>query len=304
MKSTVIVTSIEDIASQNIKSRLLEEFKCKCLDHVDNVLEVLHDKEKNVYIVTIKEPLVESEDLDKYCSENGIEPSCYLFASRHRSETAKPSLLAHVTGNWNSSADLGGSPRDVCVSSGRLLRAAFLSLIKQKDKMESDLDKFSINLEVTHHGPTNLHYPLVFIELGSDEENWRDENGGLAICRVIVDLVDQIGMAGHSLDGLCPDCGGVAIGFGGPHYAATFDRVIRKTGYAFSHLVPKHAILDLRPETVQLAIDRTVEPISCFILDWKGLNREQKEILLPMLEKFDIPVKRAKNVIKSFLSGE
>ena len=173
----VVVSSVEDIASTSIKEKLLGLATWSPHEPCNGPLEISFSEEHQAYLVTLQEGLVHSDRLDEYCAGSGIEPLCYIYASRHRSATGQPALLCHVTGNWGSEAELGGSPGDVCHSSGALLRLAYLLLLEQKQQDQAGLEKFTINVEVTHHGPTNLQFPLVFVELGSSEDNWRDEAG-------------------------------------------------------------------------------------------------------------------------------
>ncbi len=298
MKSPVVVSSLEDIAGQNIKSRLVQMEPWIFKKHESGAKEVLYNERFKTYLVTIEEGLVHSDRLDEYCAQSGIDPLAYIYASRHRSETARPALLAHVTGNWGDEADLGGEPRHVCKVSGALLRLAYRALLGQKERHAAELEKFAVNLEVTHHGPTNLQAPLVFVELGSDEANWRDVAGAEAVARVIVELLGAIRAAGFDLGKLAVDLKGVGMGFGGLHYAQSFERVMAgETRAAVAHVVPKHAIASLNRDTIELAMENTIEGVSWFVLDWKGLNAEQKEVLMPLLAAFPgIPVKRTRDL--------
>lgn len=300
MKTPVIVSSTEDIAGTNLKERLVSEWSWQEIENTTKALEVLHSEKHGCFLITLEEPLVESEKLDNYCDALGIDVLCYIYASRHKSESGKPALLTHVTGNWGPRADLGGEPYHVARSSAILLKKAFTTILNEKEKMEEKLPEFSVNYEVTHHGPTNLQAPLIFAELGSDEKNWNHPDGIILVSNVIMMLVEDIKKAGFDLEKLIPDINGIGIGFGGPHYAATFDRVMQKCNVAFSHIAPKYAIADINEEMVEMALERTIEKVDWFVLDWKGLNRAQKDVLIPILEKFDIPIKRAKHLVREF----
>lgn len=301
MKFPVVVSSIEDIAGTNIKAKLFEQGDWTPVDQESGAKEILYCEKYQAYLVTIEEPLVQGDKLDDYCARAGIEPLAYIFASRHRSETAKPALLAHVTGNWGDQADLGGEPRHVCHASGALLRLAYRALLRQKDLHPAELAKFVVDLEVTHHGPTNLIAPLVFVELGSDEANWNDDAGAAAVAAVIEDLLIAIAENGFDLHELGKDLAGVGIGFGGLHYAQSFERVMADSTAALTHIVPKHAIVTLTRDVIEQAVNNTFEPISWFVLDWKGLNTEQKDVLFPLLASFSsIPIKRTKELERDF----
>ncbi|MFX0100236.1 MAG: D-aminoacyl-tRNA deacylase [Candidatus Hodarchaeota archaeon] len=296
MKAPVIVTSTEDIAGTNLKIRLVSEWKWEKVANTTKALEILHSNEFDCYLITLEEPLVESKNLDSYCDALNIDVLCYIYASRHKSESGDPALLTHVTGNWGTRADLGGEPREIAFSSAFLLKKAFSTLLEEKEKIGDKLSEFVVNLEVTHHGPTNLKAPLIFVELGSDERNWNHPDGIVMVSNVIMKLVKDLKDVNFNFEKLIPDLNGIGIGFGGPHYAATFDRVMQKCNVSFSHIVPKYALKDITREMVEMALERTIEKVDWFVLDWKGLNREQKDVLIPILETFDVPVKRAKHL--------
>jgi hypothetical protein len=38
-----------------------------------------------------------------------------------------------------------------------------------------------------------------------------------------------------------------------------------------------------------------LEKVDYFIIDWKGTNSEDKKHLVPLLEKFDIPIRKTKS---------
>ncbi|HME51846.1 MAG TPA: D-aminoacyl-tRNA deacylase [Candidatus Lokiarchaeia archaeon] len=304
MKYPVVVSSIEDIAGTNIKAKLIEQGDWAPVEQDSGAKEILFHEKYQAYLVIIEEPLVQSDNLDEYCARAGINPLAYIFASRHRSETAKPALLAHVTGNWGGQADLGGEPYHVCHASGALLRLAYRELLRQKDIHPDELAKFVVDLEVTHHGPTNLQAPLVFVELGSDETNWRDGAGASAVADVIKELLGAIAVAGYDLGRLGQNLAGVGIGFGGLHYAQSFERVMAESTAALTHIVPKHAIDMLTRDIIELAVTNTIEPVSWFVLDWKGLNAEQKDVLLPILESFSIPIKRTKDLERDYSTSK
>nr|MDO8113026.1 D-aminoacyl-tRNA deacylase [Candidatus Sigynarchaeota archaeon] len=302
MKLPVVVSSFEDIAGTNIKRKLLQRGSWTSVENHAGAKEILYCDKYKAYLVTIEESLVQSDRLDEYCAVAGIEPLAYIYASRHRSETGRPALLAHVTGNWGDKADLGGEPRKLSMASGALLRLAFLGLLSQKQSHAAELEKFVVDLEVTHHGPTNLQAPLVFVELGSDEPAWKDGPGADAVASVILELLGKISSAGYDLGKLGADLAGTGIGFGGLHYAQSFERVMT-TRAALSHIVPKHAIEGLTRDVVELAVKKTIEPVTWFVLDWKGLNAEQKIFLMPILETFKIPIKRTKDLERDYGSA-
>ena len=46
--------------------------------------------------------------------------------------------------------------------------------IKEINNNRSSVLDYEITIEATHHGPTSLKKPLLFIEIGSTEKQWAD----------------------------------------------------------------------------------------------------------------------------------
>jgi len=45
---------------------------------------------------------------------------------------------------------------------------------------------------------------------------------------------------------------------------------------------------------IQQLINKNLEPIDYFIIDWKDANSADKKHLIPLLEEFNIPIKKSK----------
>ncbi|MFB6166228.1 MAG: D-aminoacyl-tRNA deacylase [Haloarculaceae archaeon] len=157
------------------------------------------------------------------------DPDLLVFASRHSGETG-PLLTAHFTGNFGP-ADHGGEPNALaraCPNAHSRLLEAFA---------EHAPEGYEVGTEATHHGPTDVGAPSLFVELGSGEAQWDDPAGARAVARSILDL------AGEPPDrpGLAGDTAGFrrqVVGFGGGHYAPRFERVVRETDWAVGHVAP------------------------------------------------------------------
>ena len=87
----------------------------------------------------------------------------------------------------------------------------------------------------------------------------------------------------------------IGLGFGGTHYAPNFQRLIKENNIALSFICPKYYIQDLNKEMISKMINNTMEKINFFIIDWKSVNAEDKQHLIPILEEFDIPIKKTKD---------
>ncbi len=145
-------------------------------------------------------------------------PDLLAFASRHSGETG-PLLTAHHTGNVGP-AEFGGEPNELAVAAPGALSAALEAFERHAP------DGYDVGLECTHHGPTDVAVPSLFVEVGSDEPQWRDPEAAAAAARAILDL-----------RGVEPTVERTLVGFGGGHYAPRFARIVRETDWAVGHVV-------------------------------------------------------------------
>ena len=86
---------------------------------------------------------------------------------------------------------------------------------------------FQVSFETTHHGPY-LKKPTLFIEIGSDKNNWENQRAAQVIAKTLwnVDVQEYP----------------VAIGIGGGHYAPRFTEVALTKKISFGHLFPNYAM--------------------------------------------------------------
>jgi D-aminoacyl-tRNA deacylase len=271
----ILITSEQDLASLTIKEVLLNDYG---FSNTGNSFEgyPIFSKGENVWLITTTRDMIHCNHLEEH-----FEAEAFIFCSRHRAESAKPALLVHSTGNLGDEALFGGNPRQLSVSAPSLVSVALRKLIEERDSL--GLDEFDVSLEVTHHGPTSMKTPLVFVELGSSEENWTHIEGAKAVAAAVMDCVAE------------PISGDAVIGFGGTHYASKFNKLVLEKGYKIGHMAPKYAINNLSTDVLEQMIHRSTNPITSAVIDWKGMNAENKAHLLPMLEDINIEVIRAKN---------
>ncbi len=150
-------------------------------------------------------------------------PSMLVFVSRHSGEGG-PLLSAHATGNFGS-AEYGG--RD-----GSLARAAPNALSVVRSALERYAPpEYDAGIECTHHGPSTVGSPSLFVELGSGETQWRDDAGAEAVARAVLELR---GVEAHTER--------TVVGFGGGHYAPRFDRVLTETDWGVGHIAADWAL--------------------------------------------------------------
>ncbi len=158
------------------------------------------------------------------------DPTLLAFASKHAGDTG-PLLTAHHTGNLGP-ADHGGEPNSLA----RACPAAHATVLGSlRDYAPAAYD---VGMEATHHGPTEVGAPSMFVEIGSDEAQWRDRAAAEAVARAILDLrtvSPDRPLETHPTG----DRRRHLVGFGGGHYAHRFDRLVTETDWAVGHVAPK-----------------------------------------------------------------
>ena len=200
-----------------------------------------------------------------------------IFASRHRSEAGEPALTTHWTGNPTSRADFGGNPRSLSFADPPRLRAAFLALEEAREIRNLN---YAVTLEATHHGPTELGLPTLFVEIGSTEKQWSDLQAAAAASEAVWKAATA------------PAPGIEAVGFGGGHYCNKQCAAARNDGYAFGHILSKYFFEDYDEEVVRMAFERTLGGCRTAVIDWKGVRGAQRSKLLETLKRMDIEVVR------------
>ena len=101
-----------------------------------------------------------------------------VVASRHWAASGRPSLTAHPTGNFGK-AMYGGNPNELQTTAPNPMRNIYMKIL------DSPPEGFQVSLEATHHSPTEFDVPMFFVEIGSREEQWRDEN----VAEYLVDCI-------------------------------------------------------------------------------------------------------------------
>lgn len=220
-------------------------------------------------------------DLEITRIEPDFDASYFIYASTHKSESKKPALTAHFPGNW-SDADFGGGKKTLNVAYACKLK----QILKFIDEGNSELGLgWEVCAEVDHHGPTpkNGSLPLIFAEIGSTSQEWKNPVAAKivssAIFKALVRKTEQWD---------------TYIAFGGGHYAPAFtDFILGKKmldgkEIAISHMCPKYRADNIDAQMVRQAVQKTVEPVAGALVDKKGLDSKQREIVCAALDEAKI----------------
>ncbi len=272
----IIVTSQQDIAGRNIYNTLVREFGFKeCGEFEDMPIY----KKDNILLVSTKKKLIEAEHLDDHFKH--YNPSYYVFGSRHRSRSNERTLTVHVPGNLTEEAILGGKPKSIAYCNADAMKVALIELKKAKEEYNLN---YNVSLEATHHGPTELKTPVLFVEVGSDEEAWNDMLAVKAVARACLRAAENI------------ETFKKGIGIGGNHYAPRHTEVVLNTSFAIGHIIPSYAIDNVDEEIIKQAIEKTGAEF--IFIDYKSLNSKQMRKIKDFAKKYGIKIFKERDLKK------
>lgn len=254
----VVVVSLQDEASKNIRDRLLEE-------GVWNEQEPSGEWVKewvaeNHIIVEVEDMHLYLDNFDDELFRAGLDPELIVFASRHSGDTG--SLLSgHFTGNF-SEARYGGESSSLAVPAPHALKHLLTFFSEEKP------GDFDVSMEATHHGPSELDTPSLYAEVGSGEEDWVRKDAARTVAKGILDLGEGIKGAKH-----------VLLGIGGGHYAPRFTRLLLETDVAIGHVIPDY----------ELPVERELleQAFRCSGADYT-LTLQDVEVTLPEIKESSI----------------
>jgi D-aminoacyl-tRNA deacylase len=197
----------------------------------------------------------------------------FVFLSRHSSESGLPTLTCHFTGNFSASNPYGGNPNELGICSPFLQK----QYIKEISGVSSKVPDYQIIIEATHHGPTSLKKPSLFIEIGSTPKQWTDRHAASVVCDSIVSLISKTSTNTH--------CKSVGIALGGTHYPTKFNQLLLDSDFGLAAVAAKHNLTSIDESMIQQMISKSVERVTHAIVDRKGLGKERNRILQLVKEK-------------------
>jgi D-aminoacyl-tRNA deacylase len=265
-----IVSSSVDPASSNIVNSLVAEHGFI----PSSERGVFDHSVRKIRIVTMEKPCIYIEPGDV-----GSDGSPIIFASKHVSSANRPAMTVHATGNLTGSAEFGGKPGEIGFVDPLMIRRALLSLKKGAVRAGSNIE---VTIEATHHGPTSFTGPVCFVEIGSTPNEWTDPALGRIAAGAIMEAATTEHQSGKS-----------AVGFGGTHYSAKFTRMCLEGDYPIGHVVPRHAFESgVTDSIIRGTFEKTVGDSQTALVDWKGLNGDDRRNLVAKLETWGYSVTR------------
>ncbi len=268
----LIVTSQRDVAGRNIFRVFREEMGFSEAGEFEGMPLL---KKGKVAAIATRERQTEAEHLDEHFP--GAE--YYVFATRHKAVAERKTLTVHVTGNLGREAKVGGSPGTLARAHPSAMKAALLALERERRNLNLE---YGVSFEATHHGPTGLEKPVLFVEVGSTEREWRDMRAVRAVARAALEAA------------LCERSYEACVGVGGTHYAPRHTELALQTQYAVGHIIPSYAIPELSARVFEQAVQKSGARF--VYLDWKGMKREERARVLALAEELGIPVRRRRQL--------
>ena len=259
----LIVVSEEDKASINIGNHLMNSVRW------NKIVNKLYRYE-DIVLTFIDDEHLYHDNIDSEIEKKiKIKFDTVIFASKHKSESGVKTLSVHPVGNY-SKPEYGGMEKTLVNTSPHLMTNA-LRIMKKKNKT------YHVCFEVTHHGPC-LKTPAFFIEIGSDEKCWKDENAGKILAETIIETVKN------------PEKHPVLIGVGGGHYAPRFTEIALSKKVSFAHMLPKYQIENIDESMVDEIIQKSKPDFVYF--HRKGMKKSDYRKLKEVFENKGIKAVR------------
>jgi len=272
----IILFTSNNLASANIAGKLVEEH-----GFVEAGEGRWRSEAVGVELVDTKAPTVLDVPTD-------FKTDCIIVLSTHRSKTPGKMLTTHIPGNWNE-AMMGGNPRTLNVAPARILKRMLIEL-----KEEGDRIGWPVSLEADHHGPL-ASVPIIFVEIGNGEEQWKDQEAARAVANAVARVVEnqhtKPETGNHGAAATSPPVPSeleTAFAVGGGHYPRTFTKLMLETGIAIGHILPKYAIDDFDETMFRQAIEKNVEKVDVVLVAKDEVNASQRKRIMEMCERSGI----------------
>ena len=243
----LLVAYKDDTAGNN-----MAEFISQGLDKDGDVF-----RGKKFDLLIIPSPVISADWLEeKFDYDN------YVFLSKHAAESGVLALTCHNTGNFDN-AEFGGNSKQIAIPFASFQKLYLQNLWNK----HNEFPDFQITIEATHHGPTNLNRPCIFIEIGTTQKQWND----VELCNSVAQIIEKTYE-------MSPKKFPTAICFGGTHYSEKFTNQIINGKFALGTVMPKHALEFLDESLFQHIIARNFS-VKIALLDWNSLGKNKQKVI-------------------------
>jgi len=239
---SVLAVNRGDIASYNQAKVLLDKYSWQQLSPVEGKIAYKNGK---VRMWLFEDGILFEDDIDKRWNiATGEIVSEVIFPSRHAAASGKPSLTLHPIGvphlKRGTEPKYGGKSGYAPPPSTRL--ASWWKKLTNSVNGTPLANRFELTLEVTHHGPW-LEVPALFIEIGSTEAIWPDEEAAEHLAGIIA---EGLGLNGSKQDGVWDSVEHsgelVLVTLGGGHYAPRANKLALLDGVWLGHMLATYAL--------------------------------------------------------------
>lgn len=270
----LVVASTVDPASMNIARALIEGFG---LEEIGLELEGRPVYGRGDVLLAFTQ--LDDVFAEHVASALGLPVRAVIFASRHASRAGRATLSTHTPGNLGPEAEHGGRPKELAWSDPCRMASALRELAAAREEL--GLADYTACLEATHHGPTSISVPVLFVEIGSTPDRWADPVVGEAVARAIWEAATR------------PARDKRAVGFGGGHYAPKFtELVLSDVGIAVGHIVPRYAFRALGQDRwlIEGPVAKTWGGCETAVVDRKGLKGAERRFVISLAEELGLEV--------------
>ena len=236
----LIAVNGDDIASTNQAKFLLENNPWEQRDDVETHPSYAIG---NVRMWFLPKRILWEDHLDqRWCNATGENVTEVIFPSRHAAVSGQPCLTLHPIGVPHHPIEeeppFGGRSGFAPPPNPRL--ASWWRLLHKKWEKRA-IPEFSLSLEVTHHGPI-LDVPALFIEVGSTEPYWPNEEAAKLLAEIIG---EGLGLGNNfSNSAWTPANIGepVLMTLGGGHYAPKANKLALEENVWLGHMLANHSL--------------------------------------------------------------
>jgi len=264
-----VVASKQDLASMTMANYLINN---RSFSGNTNTNFIQSEDYQNIKLHISDKSLLYLEDLD----ENYPDSIAFIFLSQHRSQKGIPTVTCHCTGNYGVN-QFGGNPRELAIAYPYLQKEYLKTIVA----LWALIPGYDIVIESSHHGPTSLKKPVLFVEIGSTEHQWTDRNTASVVCESLLKVINTDLRSSKK----------VAIGLGGKHYPMKFNKLLLESEYGFAAIAAKHNLELIDKDMLNQMISKSIEKVTHIIVDWKGLGKE-KNRLMELIESTGLDILR------------
>jgi D-aminoacyl-tRNA deacylase len=222
-------------------------------------------KHLNTALVITNQDLININNLD------GIIPkeNMVIFLSKHASKSKTPTLTSHSTGNFSDIVLLGGKPKEI----GNTFPSFQKVYMKKIYEKRQELFGYDLTIEATHHGPTSLVNPTLFIEIGSSETQWVNKTTASIVCKSVLESVKDIEKYIQNNNTT------IGIGIGGNHYPQKYNELILFSNVAFGPIISKYNLAFINEQIMKQVKGKSIEKINHIYVDDKGLGKDKEKVI-------------------------